>query len=87
MNRRNFLKIGAVPGLAAVMPSGNRFGAHQKPVRKPNFLLMLVDDVGYAGVGAFSARINNTTTDKLYYEPPCIDELAKQGTINEQVAL
>jgi hypothetical protein len=27
---------------------------------------ILIDDVGYADIGAFSARINNTTQDKLY---------------------
>jgi len=51
---------------------------------KPNVLLILVDDVGYADIGAFSARINNTTTDKLYYETPSIDKLAKQGTMFTQ---
>lgn len=51
---------------------------------QPNILLILVDDVGYADIGAFSARINHTTTDKLYYETPRIDELAKQGTMFTQ---
>jgi hypothetical protein len=50
------------------------------PAEQPNILLILVDEVGYADVGAFSARINNTSTDKLYYETPRIDQLAKQGT-------
>jgi arylsulfatase A-like enzyme len=51
---------------------------------KPNVLLILVDDVGYADIGAFSAYLNKTTTDKLYYETPCIDRLAKQGTMFTQ---
>ena len=50
----------------------------------PNILLILVDDVGYVDVGAFSARINKTTTDKLYIETPRIDQLAGQGTMFTQ---
>ena len=50
----------------------------------PNILLILVDDVGYADIGAFSARINNTTPDKLYYETPRIDQLAEQGVMFTQ---
>jgi len=50
----------------------------------PNILLILVDDVGYADIGAFSARINRTTTDRLYYETPRIDQLAREGTMFTQ---
>jgi arylsulfatase A-like enzyme len=47
--------------------------------RPPNILLILVDDVGYCDVGAFAARVKNTTTDRLFYETPQIDRLAQQG--------
>jgi arylsulfatase A-like enzyme len=50
----------------------------------PNIVLILVDDVGYMDVGAFATRVHNTTTDKLYYETPRIDQLAKKGTIFTQ---
>jgi len=50
----------------------------------PNILLILVDDVGYADITAFSARINNTTPDKLYYESPRIDQLAEEGVMFTQ---
>jgi len=50
----------------------------------PNILLILVDDVGYTDIGAFSARIQKTTADKLYYETPEIDKLARQGTMFTQ---
>jgi len=50
----------------------------------PNILLILVDDVGYADIGAFSAHINNTTTGELYYETPAIDQLAREGTMFTQ---
>ena len=58
--------------------------ADNKNSNAPNILLFLVDDVGYADVGAFSARINNTSSDKLYYETPRIDQLAKEGTMFTQ---
>jgi arylsulfatase A-like enzyme/predicted GH43/DUF377 family glycosyl hydrolase len=50
----------------------------------PNILLILVDDVGYTDIGAFSAHINKTTTDKLFFETPGIDKLAEQGTMFTQ---
>ena len=50
----------------------------------PNILLILVDDVGYCDVGAFAARIKNTKTEKLYYETPRMDALARQGTMFTQ---
>ncbi len=59
--------------------------AAQTPARRsPHILLILVDDVGYADVGVFSARINHTTPDKLYYETPRIDQLARQGAMFTQ---
>jgi len=84
MNRRNFLKIGAALGLTATLPGSKAVAVSKKSTSKPNILLILVDDVGYADIGAFSARINNTTSDKLYYETPHIDQLAKQGTMFTQ---
>ena len=50
----------------------------------PNILLILVDDVGYADVGAFAARIHQTTPDRLFYETPHIDKLAQEGTLFTQ---
>ena len=59
--------------------------AAQDPTRRaPNILLILVDDVGYADVGVFSARIHQTTPDRLFYETPHIDQLARQGTLFTQ---
>ena len=52
--------------------------------QQPNVILILVDDVGYADVGAFSALINNTSIDKLYYETPRINQLAKEGVMFTQ---
>lgn len=68
MDRRHFLqKVGAagvgcalntVPGMAKTTP------------RKPNFVLVLADDMGFSDAGCFGGEI----------ETPVIDELAKGGT-------
>ncbi|MCH2208341.1 MAG: sulfatase [Lentisphaerales bacterium] len=58
--------------------------AEAQETAPPNVLLILLDDVGYCDVGAFAARINKTTTDKLYYETPRMDALAKQGAMFTQ---
>ncbi len=51
---------------------------------RPNILLILVDDVGYCDIGAFGARLRNTSADELFYETPRIDQLARQGTMFTQ---
>ena len=68
MNRRSFLHklsaagvgcgLNALPGLAKVVP------------RKPNFVLVLADDMGFSDAGCFGGEI----------ETPTIDALAKGGT-------
>lgn len=54
------------------------------PAARPNILLILVDDVGYCDVGAFAARLRETTTDRIFYETPRIDQLAAEGTMFTQ---
>lgn len=56
----------------------------QQSKRPPNILLILVDDVGYCDIGAFAAYLKKTTTNRLYYETPHIDSLARQGTMFTQ---
>ena len=51
---------------------------------RPNILLILVDDVGYTDIGAFATHLTNTPTDKLYYETPRINQLAKEGVMFTQ---
>lgn len=76
-----FTRLVVFVALAAAVSVG---AAESNSSIAPNILLILVDDVGYADIGAFSARINKTTTDKLFYETPRIDQLAKQGTMFTQ---
>ncbi len=77
------MKLGilALAGLMLLTPAAR---AETTLVSKPNILLILVDDVGYADVGAFAARIQNTSTGKLFYETPRIDQLAREGTMFTQ---
>ncbi len=73
IKRREFLKaLGttavtfSIPGLAA-LSSNCRPGASS---RKPNIILILVDDMGWTDVACYGSQ---------YYETPNIDRLAKEG--------
>ncbi len=69
MNRRDFFKTVGL-GAAATVLAGNvsAFGAKAK--RKPNVVLILVDDLGWTDLGCFGSK---------YYETPNIDKLAAGG--------
>ncbi|MBI9015853.1 MAG: sulfatase-like hydrolase/transferase [Phycisphaerae bacterium] len=72
MNRRNFLKAAGAGMLSAIaLP---KFAAGQTTPVKPNVVLILVDDLGWADVGCYCAQYGNT-----WYETPNIDRLASQG--------
>ena len=88
MDRRSFLKNSLVAlagaGSVSLLAGCNRGVYGRKNSKKPNIVLIMVDDVGYSDIGSFAAHINNTTTDKLYYETPRIDEFCKQSTMFTQ---
>lgn len=73
MNRRNFLKTSLAGAALAALPRWARGG---KPLpagaakRPPNVIMIFVDDLGYADVGAFGCRDIPT---------PNIDALAREG--------
>ena len=69
MNRRDFFKTVGLGAAAAMMP-GNLPAAPAASKRKPNFVLILVDDLGWTDVGCFGSK---------YYETPNIDRLAAGG--------
>ncbi|MCP4374779.1 MAG: sulfatase [bacterium] len=69
MNRRDFFKTVGV-GAAATMLPGNLFAVPAGSKRKPNVVLILVDDLGWTDVGCFGSK---------YYETPNIDRLAAGG--------
>ncbi len=74
MNRREFLKGIGLTVAAVVMPGCSRslreVSASDKD-RPPNFVIVFIDDMGYADVGCFGAQ---------GYETPNIDRLAAEGT-------
>jgi arylsulfatase len=49
LDRRDFLRLGA-----GALASARGFGA----VRKPNFLVILADDMGYSDAGCYSDEID-----------------------------
>ncbi|MHC4216791.1 MAG: sulfatase-like hydrolase/transferase [Planctomycetota bacterium] len=75
MNRRDFLKT--VGQGAAVMAIGgcgqnNRLSADNAVAGKPNFVFILIDDMGWRDVGFMGST---------FYETPNIDRLANQGMV------
>src|SRR5450432_531824 len=62
LNRREF---GQLIGAAAV----SRTQASPSPLKKPNFLLLLADDMGFSDAGCYGGDI----------ETPNLDRLASQG--------
>jgi arylsulfatase A-like enzyme len=61
MNRRDFLKTTSIGiGLSAFLPS--LYGAKKK---KPNFVLIMVDDMGYSDPGCFGGEIQTPNIDRL----------------------
>ncbi|MHC4387177.1 MAG: sulfatase [Planctomycetota bacterium] len=73
--RRDFLKSVGV-GAAAMAAAGCTGSAQQGPGnwrgRKPNFVFILIDDLGWSDLGCMGSK---------YYETPSIDKLADQGVI------
>jgi arylsulfatase len=56
LNRREFLATGAAAAATA---------ATQKPARKPNFLVILADDMGYSDAGCYGGDIDTPHLDRL----------------------
>src|SRR4051812_8978805 len=65
MNRRHFLKVLGMGGAAALAPS-----AWGQEAKRLNFVLILVDDMGWADVGCDGSK---------FFETPNIDRLAREG--------
>ncbi|MBP7052977.1 MAG: sulfatase [Phycisphaerae bacterium] len=73
LNRREFLRaVGLAAGGIAISgcTSTPRASANKDANRPPNFVVIFIDDMGYADVGCFGAE---------GYETPNIDRLATEG--------
>ncbi|MBI9019190.1 MAG: sulfatase [Phycisphaerae bacterium] len=68
MNRRNFLKATAITTLYSL--AGCNALAQNQVKAKPNFLFILVDDLGWTDLGCFGST---------FYETPNIDKLCASG--------
>ena len=70
MKRRDFLRVAGMSAAALALPGISL--AADTPKRKPNIVLILVDDMGWRDVGFMGSS---------YYETPRLDALAKQGIV------
>ncbi|MCD6395307.1 MAG: sulfatase-like hydrolase/transferase [Planctomycetes bacterium] len=68
--RRSFLKMLGIGAAALTTPGCLDAAKRKNNTKRPNIVLILVDDLGWADVGCFGSK---------YYETPNIDRLAKEG--------
>jgi len=69
ITRRDFLRYGTCIAAQTVLAVGTR-GASKESSSPPNFVFILVDDLGWADVGCYGSDLHET---------PNIDRLARQG--------
>jgi hypothetical protein len=62
IKRRDFLKLagsGAVSTLAVGLSCGKRWASERSPTGPlANFIVILIDDMGYGGIGPFGSQLN-----------------------------
>lgn len=68
INRRHFLKFACTASATAILPT-TAF-CNNKPLRRPNIVFILVDDLGWADTGCYGSDLHET---------PNIDKLAQQS--------
>ena len=73
MKRRDFLKAVGLGAASLILPVCADGATQSSPQRKPNFVFILIDDMGFKDLGFMGGR---------YYETPNIDKLA--GTMPEK---
>jgi len=72
MKRRDFLKAISVGAVSLAMPVQPGNATQSSPKRKPNFVFIFIDDMGWRDLGFMGSR---------YYETPNIDKLAGEGVV------
>ncbi len=69
MNRRRFLKFAGLGVTALIMPAGCT-PEQKRQAKRPNFLFILVDDLGWSDL---------SSSGSTFYETPNCDRLVKEG--------
>jgi len=69
MDRRSFLKFVGTAAATMVLPD-LAFGASEQDSRRPNFVFILIDDMGWRDAGCYGSK---------FYETPNIDRLASEA--------
>lgn len=69
-SRRDFLKFMGMGALSMSIPGCSSFLSKSNSGQRPNFLFILVDDLGWRDLGCYGSD---------FYESPNIDALAKDG--------
>ncbi len=69
LHRRRFLNLMARVGAGALLSTSTGWGQSQ---RKPNFVLIFADDLGYGDIAGFGST-------KLPYETPRLERMATEG--------
>ncbi len=69
MDRRNFLKFTVAAAATVALPDLT-FGATESKHKKPNFIFILIDDMGWRDAGCYGSK---------FYETPNIDRLASEA--------
>jgi hypothetical protein len=73
VNRRRFLVAAGSGAAVALLP--RLLAAETPPRRRPNFIFILADDLGWGDLGCYGNRQLRT---------PALDRLAAQGTLFSQ---
>lgn len=84
MKRRDFLKAAGFGAASLAMPGrrgrAERIEAETVTEKKPNFVFIIIDDLGWRDVG-YMGRASALGEPRSYYETPNIDKLASQGVV------
>ena len=62
MNRREFLRVAVVGGVAVNFA---RQATAKRGKKRPNVVLIMGDDIGFADIGCFGSEIDTPNLDKL----------------------
>src|SRR3954454_20288211 len=71
MRRRDLMKFVGTSAIAVAMPEmSNSSAKAAAATAQPNFIVILVDDMGYGDIGPFGSKVNRT---------PNLDRMAQEG--------